>query len=260
MIAVNLRMAAALFALGTIALSVTAPTDVRAQVPAVEPDATRILKRMTDYLGRLQRFSLDTENMLDDVLVSGEKIQNDFTASLVLQRPNKLRAERTAYLFKQLFVYDGKTLTMYNPEDNYYAAAAAPDGIDGMLHFARDTLDIVPPVGDLVFTDAFDLLTASVTSGGVVGKAVVGGVQCDHLFFSSPLVDWQIWIADGDRPLPYKYVLTTKDDPVHPQYIVLMSNWNIAPEVNDALFEFTPPQGVKEIEFIRMDTGRTGMR
>lgn len=101
MIAVNLRMAAALCALGTIALSVTAPTDVGARAPAVEPDATRILKRMTDYLGRLQRFSLDTENMLEDVLVSGEKIQNDFTASLVLQRPNKLRAERTAYLFKQ---------------------------------------------------------------------------------------------------------------------------------------------------------------
>ncbi len=254
MTAVNLRMAAALCVLGTISLSVTAPTDVRAQAPAVEPDATRILKRMTDYLGRLQRFSLDTENMVDSVLVSGQKIMYDFTASVVIQRPNKLRAERTGDLFKQLVVYDGKTLTIYNPADNYYAAAAAPDNIDDTLHFARDTLNIVPPTGDMVFTNAFDLLTASVTSGVVVGKSMVGGVKTDHLAFTSPLVDWQIWIADGDKPLPHKYVLTTKDDPAHPQFIALMSNWNIAPKVNDALFKFTPPQGAKEIEFIRMDT------
>ena len=46
--------------------------------------------------------------------------------------------------------------------------------------------------------------------------------------------------------MPYEYVLTTKDDPAHPQYIVLMSNWNVAPEVNDAMFEFTPPRGREE--------------
>jgi hypothetical protein len=245
-------MVAALVMLGAIALSVHAPTDVRAQAPAVEPDATRILRRMTDYVGRLERFSVDTDSMLDDVLVSGQKIQNGFTASVVLQRPNKLHAEQTGYLFKQALVYDGKTVTIYNHEANYYATAAAPDNIDDMLHFARDTLDIIPPVGDLVFTNAFALLTAGVTSGGVVGKAIVGGVECDQLAFSSPLVDWQIWIADGDKPLPHKYVLTTKDDPVHPQYIVLMSNWNVAPDVNDAMFEFTPPQGANKTEFIRM--------
>jgi len=260
MTALNLRLAAALLVLGTIVLLVTAPTNVRAQASDVEPEAMQILKKMTDYIGGLQQFSLDTENMLEDVLMSGQKIQYDFSASVVIQRPNKLRAERTGYLFNQLLVYDGKTLTIFNHEDNYYAAAAAPDNIDGLLHFARDTLDIVPPTGDMVFTNAFDLLTAGVTSGGVVGKAMVGGVACDHLAFTSPLVDWQIWIADGDKPLPYKYVLTTKDDPVHPQYIVLMSNWNVAPEVKDALFKFTPPKGAKETEFIRMDTGSPEMR
>jgi hypothetical protein len=41
-------------------------------------------------------------------------------------------------------------------------------------------------------------------------------------------VDWQIWIADSGKPLPRKYVITTKDDPAQPQYMVLMSNWNVA--------------------------------
>jgi hypothetical protein len=242
---------AAVFVLG---LSVgVVPT----QASAADPDAEQILKRMTDYLSSLQKFSLDTDNMLEEVLVSGQKIQYDFTSTVVIQRPNKLRSERTGDLNQQLFVYNGKNLVLYDPMHMYYAVEAAPDNLDDVLHFARDKLDIVPPVGDVVFTNAFDLLTASITSGAVVGKSVVGGVKCDHLAFTTAVVDWQIWIADGDQPLPYKYVLTTKDDPAQPQYIVLMSNWNAAPEVNDALFEFTPPPGAKETDFLHVDTATT---
>ena len=251
----SFRMTVVMFALGTIALSLT-PVDVRAQAD-LEPEAMQILKKMTDYIGGLKSFSMHTENTLEDVLVNGQKIQYDFATSVVIQRPNKLHADRTAYRHRQLLVYDGKTLTIHDHQgDNYYyAATPVPDNIDDLLHFARDKMDIVPPSGDMVFTNAFELLTAGIKTGDVVGKAIIGGVECDHLAFTSPLVDWQIWIADGDQPLPYKYVLTTKDDPSHPQYIVLISKWNVAPDVNDELFEVKPPPGAKETEFITAGAG-----
>jgi hypothetical protein len=50
-----------------------------------------------------------------------------------------------------------------------------------------------------------------------------------------------------------KYVLTTMDDPSYPQYLVLMENWDTAPEVDDTLFTFTPPEGAKQTEFLRLD-------
>lgn len=250
----SFKMAVALMVVGTVALAVSA-TPVLAQGPAIEPEATRLLKRMTDYLGGLEGFSLDTDNMLEDVLVSGQKIQYDFTSEVVIHRPNKMRVERTGDLLNQVFFYDGKTLAIYNPDDSLYARAAAPDNIDDLLVFARDTLDIVPPTGDMVFTNAYELLSAAVTEGVVVGKSIVGGVTCDHLAFRSPLVDWQIWIADGDEPLPYKYVLTTMDDPAYPQYLVLMSNWNVTPDLDEEIFIFTAPPGATEIEFLRMDAG-----
>jgi hypothetical protein len=258
--AVNVRKAAALFAFGALALSASVSMEVRAQESAVDPAATQILRRMTDYLGSLQRFSLDTQNTLEEVLDSGQKIQYDFATSVVVQRPNKLRAERKGDLLNQVAVYDGKTLTVYNATSKYYAVAAAPDNIDDALHFARDSLDIVPPSGDLIYTNAFDLLTARLSSGIVVGKSMIGGVKCDHLAFRGPVVDWQIWIADGDKPLPRKYSITTRNDPAQPEYWVLMSNWNVAPNVSDALFRFTPPQGAKETEFLRLDTGDTSAR
>lgn len=241
-----------------LALALTVSTEARAQ--DIDPAALKILRRMTDYLGSLQRFSLDTQNTFEDVLESGQKIQYDLSTSVTVQRPNKLRAERKGDLVNQFAVYDGKTLTVYNVDKKYYATSPAPDNIDAALNFAREALGIVPPSGDLIYTNAFGLLTAQVTSGNVVGKSMIGGVRCDHLAFTGPLVDWQIWISDGDKPLPRKYVITTKDDPARPQYTVLMSNWNVSPNLNDALFKFSPPGGAKKTDFIRLDTGNAPAR
>jgi len=260
MAAARLRMIGVLAVLGTLALPLAVPTEVGAQAPAVDPEATRLLQRMTDYLGSLGQFSLHTDNTLEDVLETGQKIQYDFVTSVVVQRPNKLRAERTGDLIDQVVIYDGKTLTIFDAGENYYAVADAPDNIDDVLHFARDTLDLVPPSGDLIYTDSFELLTAPVTSGMVVGKSIIGGVRCDHLAFSGPVVDWQVWIADGDKPLPYKYVITTKDDPAQPQYILMMSNWSVEPKIKDALFKFKVPKGAKKIDFLGMDSGHTSMQ
>lgn len=257
---VKLRLAAVCLVLGVVALSVSTATFSQAQTADVDPNATKILKKMTDYLGQLKSFSLETDNIIEDVVGPNQKIQYDFTAKVVIQRPNRIRAERTGDLFKQLLLYNGQSLTIYNPDDNYFAVSAAPDNIDDLLHFARETLDIVPPIGDVVFSNAFELLTANITTATVIGKSMVGGVKCDHLAFTSHYVDWQIWIAEGDKPLPYKYVLTTKDDPVYPQYMVFMSNWNTKPKVKDSLFEFKPPKEAKKIEFLSFDTGETMMR
>jgi hypothetical protein len=157
-------------------------------------------------------------------------------------------------------IYDGKTLAIHDRMRGYYAVAEAPSDLDGLLHFARDTLDLVPPSSDLVYSNAFELLTASLSSGFIVGKSVVDGVRCDHLAFRNPIVDWQIWIAEVDEPLPRKYVLTTRDDPARPQYMVLMRKWNLAPPPGRTTFSFSPPADGEKIEFIRMDSGHTGGR
>jgi len=227
---------------------------------AINPDALQILKRMTDHLGNLQRFSMHTENIYDDVLETGQKIQSQFSSSIVVQRPDKLRADRSDGQSRQIFVYDGETLSVHDDLNAAYATVAAPDNLDDLLHFARDALDLVPPAGDMVFSNAFELLTAGITSGNVIGKAVIGGVSCDHIAFTTPVVDWQVWVADGDKPLPYKYVLTTRDDPAQPQFITSISDWDTEPEIRDGLFDFDPPPTAMEIDFVRIDLADTSAR
>jgi len=246
----NFRRAAAWFALGVLALSATVSSEVRAQAMAVDPAATQILKRMTDYLGSLQKFSVNTQNTLEDVLDSGHRVDFEVSANVIVSRPNKLHAERSGDLIDQIFYYDGKTLTLYNPSDKVYATEPAPGTIEQMLDFARESLGLIVPVADLVYRNAFPLLMQDVTLAVVVGKAVIGGVKCDHLLFSRPGVDFQVWVADGNQPLPHKYVVTDTATPARVSITTVMSDWSVAPTVADARFTFVPPQGAKRITFM----------
>jgi hypothetical protein len=228
------------------ALSVAA----QAQSPAIAPEAKQLLKASTDFLASQQQFTADTRNTLEIVLKSGQKIEFNSTGRQSIQRPNKLRAERTGDLVDQVFVYDGQSLTLLNPQQNIFAQVAAPGALEEMLDFARTRLDIVAPAGDLIYKNAYDILMDGVTEGIVVGKAVIEGVLCDHLAFRAPELDWQIWIQQGAQPLPRKIVITTLDLPNAPQFGITVTQWNLQPAFDAQTFKFAPQAGMKQVDFL----------
>lgn len=250
----NFRMAAAWGALAVLILAATVPTEARAQTPAVDPAATRILQRMTGYLGSLQQFSVQTQNTLEDELGSGHRIDHDISASVIISRPNKLQAERKGDLVDQVFLYDGKWLTLYNPTDKVYATVPAPGTIEGMLDFARESLGLMIPAADLVYRNAFPLLMQDVTLAKVVGKAVIDGARCDHLLFSRPGVDFQVWVADSGPPWPRKYVVTDTGTAAWMSITTVMRGWNPAPAEADSRFTFVPPPEARRITFLPLET------
>jgi hypothetical protein len=247
------RIAAASLVLVTLALSAPVATEVRAQTSAVDPAAAQILKRMTDYLGSLRQFSVRTQNTLEDLLDSGQRVDHEISASVLVRRPNKLRAERVGDVISQVFYYDGKTLTLYNPSEKVYAKEPAPETLERVLDFARESLGLTVPAADLVYRDAFPLLMKDVTFAKLVGKAVIGGVRCDHVLFSRPGVDFQVWVADRGQPLPRKYVVTDTSTPARLSLTTIMSDWNVAPAAADVRFTFVPPPGAKPITFLKLN-------
>jgi hypothetical protein len=222
----------------------------QAQSVGIAPEAKQILKASTDFMASQQRFTADTRNTLEIVLTSGQKIEFNSTGRQSVQRPNKLRSERSGDLVEQLFVYDGKSLTLYQPNEKVYAQVAAPGTLEEMLDFARTQYDVVAPFGDVIFKNAYDILMDGVTEGMVVGKAVIEGVLCDHLAFRAGDVDWQIWIQEGTQPLPRRIVITTLDLPNAPQFSVTVTRWNLEPAFDAQTFTFTPQAGMKQIEFL----------
>lgn len=236
-----------------LALIALLPQIVLAQPAGIEPAATKILKSGTDFLASQTKFSVETRNTLEVVLTSGQKIQFDSGTRLSVQRSNKLRAERTGDLVEQVVFYDGKSLTLYKPGEQVYATVAAPGTLEEMLDFARTSLDIVAPAGDLIFKNAYEILMADVTQGFVVGKGVVEGARCDHLAFRAPHVDLQVWVQEGKEPLIRKVVITTKDVANAPQFSVVATKWNLKPQFSEKTFSFSPPAGATKVDFLPAD-------
>jgi len=245
-------MASTLRDAGAAALAVltlaSAPA-VSAQPAGIDPQATKLLKASTDFLAGQQRFHVETRNTLEVVLKSGQKIQLDHGVRMWAQRPDKLRSDRFDDVSGQSFFYDGKSLTMFEPGGRTYATVAAPGTLEGMLDMARTQLDIVMPAGDLIYRNAYDILMADVTQGFVVGKGLVEGVRCDHLAFRAPNVDWQIWIQEGQEPLPRKLVITSRDQAGAPQFSVVFTRWDLKPTSTPQTFTFEAPSGAKRVEF-----------
>jgi hypothetical protein len=249
-------MAIACFALGVLTLVVTVSMDAFAQAkaPAVDPAAVQKLKQMTDFLDGLKQFSVNTHCVIEELHVSGHRVDHDISAKVIIKRPNKLRAERAGGVMDQRVFYDGKTLSLYNPSAKVYATEKAPDTIEGMITFARETVGILLPAADLLYRNAFPLLMQDVSLAVVVGKAVVGGVKYDHLLFSRPGVDFQLWIREGKQPLPARYIVTETGTPALLSISTVLRDWNIAPSANDAQFKFVPPKGVKAISIMQIET------
>ena len=231
-----------------------APVPARSQSAWVEPEAVRQLDNTLDFMGKLKTFSVNTLNTLEEIIEPGQKIQLDFAATLTLQRPAGLRVERHGEVVNQALYYDGKMLTLYDTASNYYAQTPAPESIEGMLDFARLSLGLEAPLSDLLYRDVLPLLLQNVHAARVVGKTDIGGARCVHLAFSRPDVDFQIWVAEGDKPLPCKYVVTDKNSFGQPSYTVVMSGWNLSPEIGASTFSFSAPQGSTSTGFMLLDS------
>jgi hypothetical protein len=221
------------------------------ETPDVEPKADQTLRKMSDYMAQLQQFKIQTENMLEIVLTSGQKIQYYNQLEIAIKRPNKLRVGREGEVYDQEFFYDGKTLTQYSKGANYYASIEVPPTLDGALEFALETLHIEAPAADLIYSNSYEILMENVVSGFYVGMSNVDGVNCHHLAYRNNDVDWQIWIEDGDKPLPKKFVITTKWLTGAPQYTVSVKSWDLSPKLKDDMFTFVPPKDAKKIEFVQ---------
>ena len=225
------------------------PLAGHAQAGDVDSDALALLRKSTDYLAATKQFSVVTDTTIEVVPADGQKLQFGQRVAVTVQRPNKMRAERIGELISQTFYYDGQTLSVNLPDYKYYAKAAVPATLDGMLDTARDKLSVIAPGADFVYANAYERLTDGLTSAYVVGKAVIDGARCDHVAFRNAEVDWQVWIEEGAKPVPRKFIVTSKKMPQSPQFTSVMSNWQTAPKVSSATFSFVPPKGARQIDF-----------
>lgn len=217
----------------------------------VDEQAVTILKNSLDYLSKLNTFSVNVQSSLEDVMESGHRIDLQFVSTLTVNRPNKLHAERHGSFWNQILYFNGNEITLYNTSKKYFATETINGSIDDMFHFARDEFELQAPASDLIYSNSFSLLMYEVNGAVVIGTEVINNVECDHLLFSRPGVDFQIWVAKNGAPLPYKYVVTDTSTPELLAISLVFEDWNEKPKASEKLFKFNAPKDASQIAFIK---------
>ena len=127
------------------------------------------------------------------------------------------------------------------------AAEAATGAVDHLIDELRNTYDRPLPAADLLLSNAYDELMLDVVDVKDLGSGVIDGVECDFLAFRKQEVDWQIWIAHGDRPYPCRYVITSKGIAQGPQYSIQIRDWKTGDEIAADDFSFKNPTKAKQV-------------
>jgi hypothetical protein len=222
---------------------------------AVDADADKMLKQMTDYMAGLQSFTVHSSSIDQATMKTGEKIQSTSDMEVAVQRPNKLRSVQRGAGERLSLWYDGKTMTLACKGSNTYETAEAPGTIDATIDQMRKDFKIDAPGADLLYSKPYEILMEQVVSGRFVGRETIDGVAANHLAFRGEVVDFQLWIEDGNRPVPLRFVITTKDVKGNPEFAVQLSDWNTSPKMSETMFAFHAPTGAKADKSVAKSCG-----
>jgi hypothetical protein len=227
----------------------SADKPAKANAPDIEPKAGEVLRQMCDYLKNLQQFSVQGEITEDARLTSGQRIQYGRSVEVAVRRPDRFQAESVGDTDNRQLVYDGKTITLMDRTKNLYATIAAPPEIDAALEHGVQAFNLRAPLADLIYTKAYENLTAGVISGFYVGLSKVQGVPCHHLAFKQKDIDWQVWVEDSPTPVPRKFLITDKTAQGL-QFTAVFTKWNTSPQFAESLFTFVAPDKAEKIDIL----------
>jgi hypothetical protein len=241
------------YGLSLLILSVPNLSGAQGKDTSIDPQADSILRQMSDYMNTLEKFIIRAENGIDTVLSTGQILQLGRSMEVFVRRPDRLRGNIDGGRFDQEFYYDGTSITLYTKGVNYYATTEASPNIEAALDDAEESVGLAAPFADLISRNAYDVLIEDVEVGYYVGLRTVSGVECHHLAFRGEETDWQIWIENSEKPLPRKFMITSKWVTGAPRFVGLITGWDLSPELKDSLFTFVAPEGAREIEFLAPD-------
>jgi hypothetical protein len=233
---------------GPVLAATAAPAAVAA---GEDTEARAILRNMADCLARAQGFRVEVRSGYDAIQQSGQRVEFGERRRILLRRPDLLRVETERSDGVQgLVLFDGKGITAFRPEENVYARVEKPGTVDGAIVYLVRDLQITLPLAPLFLTALPQYLDKRIESVAYVEEDALFDVPTDHLAARGADVDLQVWIAQGEQPVPRRIVITYKTAEGQPQFWADLSGWDLSPEAAADRFSFTPPAGAEHVPFL----------
>lgn len=232
------------------------PPAAAAAAPAailVDPAAVQALKDMGAHLRTLKRFGVSTELTGERVLADGQKLQHTATADMDVDAPNRLRIKMLSARNERELYWDGKVVTLFTPAQKYYSQVEFAGTAGELVKKLEERYNVEVPMSDLFTWGTPAAPLDKLESAMNAGQDFIDKDLCDHYAFRKGMIDFQIWITTGNKPLPRKIVITNRADEARPQSVSLL-DWNLKPTFTNAMFKFVPPKGATKVEIIPVKT------
>ncbi len=217
------------------------------QEPAIDPVAVLILDRMSEVIGELGScsYTLHTSQDIQDntffLPEQGLGLVKHFAENEVyMMGPDKMLVNVNGDKGHQGYWYNGEVIAYYSYDENNFAVVEAPPTILEMMYQINEAYDIDFPAADFFnpyFTD--DLLAQS-DKVRYLGTTDINGKECFRIIAASKERNVQLWISNDALTLPVKMVIVDFEQENNPQYEATFSDWEINPDLPDALFDFMP--------------------
>jgi hypothetical protein len=240
MFRVVLSLAAALAVAGVSSAQQAAPD-------ADDKEARATLERMAKFLASAQKLSVTLETAYEVLQPDGQKIEFGAQRRVAVRRPDRFRMDAEGRDgTRRGLMFDGKEIYAFDLDENVYASVPKPGTADQALDHATGELGMRIPLAD-VFTTDLPKTVAKAKDVSFVAEEKLRDVACEHLAVRADEVDYEVWVATGDRPLPQRIVVTYKLAPGQPRFAANLSDWNLAPDLPDAIFSYQPAADAERI-------------
>ena len=244
-----IRAAALGTLIGYVLLSRVVAADVFSPVkPAISEEAATAVARMGQTLSS-REFSFTARTIRTYLDESGQPLHIVHSMNVIVRRPDRLAAYVSGDDGAHDMFYDGKSVTVFSPASNEYAAINAPADIASALDEAQNKLSVDFPLAEF-FTEAPDqTLMHGVIAGWQVGTAKIDGVECQHLFFSQRGgIEVELWVERNSGAVPHRLIVTYRLLPSQPSFIAEFTDWDSRVHRPESTFVFQPPVTAKKLE------------
>jgi hypothetical protein len=225
----------------------TKPAAKPAVAQDVDPLALDVLRAVVQPLQQAQTFSFKALVSEEDIATNGQVITFFHTVDVMVQRPDKLRLVFRGQGQRVDYYFSNGTITMYAPDANLYSTQPAKPTIDAALADAYER-GVDMPIAPFLRSDLYNLATAKLFTGYVIGRVKVFDTDVHQLAFTAPDADWQLWVTGGDAPRIVRVEAVSKLLDGKPRTIIQFRDWDLHPTIGPDEFTFTKPEGAQKID------------
>jgi hypothetical protein len=226
----------------------------QAQTRRIDTVAVSILDRMSAMIGDLGSCSVTIKSNYDIISHQLGLVKHSDEEQLYLNGPNKLLLRAEGDKGSRDFFFNGKTLSYYSLDKNQYGQIEAPVTVMEMIDTVNKLYGVDFPVADFFYPGFVDDILAESKDLVYLGLTKVNGKECFHIAGTAKDKTFQFWISDDAFSLPLKVVIVYTSKEMTPQYEAVLSDWQVNPNLPDAMFEFSPPHLAKRIKLVPVNT------